>query len=287
MILCGGPGYSSNFYPGIFPLTSPLTKIEVPIVPMGLGWIGRPMDHPEAFAFTEASMRALRHIHERIPYSSVRDPITESILRRHGLENVLMTGGPAWYSLSDLHAEFRPRGAIRRVVLSDPANNRLYGQSIRLMQEVRRLLPDAEGHLVFHRGLKADEFTPFRRAVPARLLSVFAKILRFHPIDASYGTDRIAFYRDCDLHIGYRVHAHLSFLSIRRPSFLIAEDGRGMGQARGLGVPEVSAFDANAVERATALMMDDVGGDYPGVRGAIRRMRETYPVMRKFLSSLP
>ena len=39
-------------------------------------------------------------------------------------------------------------------------------------------------------------------------------------------------YRDCCLHIGYRCHGHILFLRNRRPSFLIAEDSRGIGFLR-------------------------------------------------------
>lgn len=34
-------------------------------------------------------------------------------------------------------------------------------------------------------------------------------------------------YKDCDLHVGYRVHAHIFMSSISKPSILLAEDGRG------------------------------------------------------------
>ncbi len=287
VILCGGPGYSPDFYPGIFPLAQHLPEIEVPIVPMGLGWVGTPMKRPDVFRFTADSLEALQHIHRGIAYSSVRDPITEGILRRHGVGNVLMTGGPAWYSLPDLDVAFQTPDEIQRIVLSDPANPRLYGQAIRLMQEMRGLFPDAEGYFVFHRGLRADEHTLRRRAAASQILSVFARILRFRPIDASYGTERIDFYRDVDLHVGYRVHAHLYFLSIRKPSYLIAEDGRGIGQMEGLDLPRITAFDVDPVGAARDLVTSDMRGDHRVVRGAIDRMKETYPVMKQFLTSLP
>ncbi|EAO7496473.1 hypothetical protein AKL48_25425, partial [Salmonella enterica] len=38
IILCGGPAYQKDFYPGIYPLTKNLIDIKVPIVPFGLGW---------------------------------------------------------------------------------------------------------------------------------------------------------------------------------------------------------------------------------------------------------
>jgi len=39
----------------------------------------------------------------------------------------------------------------------------------------------------------------------------------------------LRFYPQCDLHVGYECHAHVSMFRLRRPSVLIAEDARGVG----------------------------------------------------------
>ena len=44
-------------------------------------------------------------------------------------------------------------------------------------------------------------------------------------IDVSYDEKKIDMYLDFDLHIGYRVHAHIYFLSKSKPSILLHEDG--------------------------------------------------------------
>ena len=50
----------------------------------------------------------------------------------------------------------------------------------------------------------------------------------------------IDLYSNCDLHIGYRVHAHVFMTSIKKPSILIKEDGRGEGMSE---VIEGKCFD--------------------------------------------
>lgn len=42
-------------------------------------------------------------------------------------------------------------------------------------------------------------------------------------------------YSKSDLHVGYRVHAHILASSISKPSILIAEDGRGKGLYQVIG----------------------------------------------------
>src|SRR5690606_28726144 len=54
------------------------------------------------------------------------------------------------------------------------------------------------------------------------------------------GLDR---YDDYDIHIGYRVHAHVSMLKRRKPSYLIEQDGRGIDYGltleRKISIPSV------------------------------------------------
>jgi hypothetical protein len=60
--------------------------------------------------------------------------------------------------------------------------------------------------------------------------------------DVSGSAERmIEFYDQMDLHVGYRVHAHIYMTSQLRPSVLIAEDGRGAALR---GVLGGSVFDA-------------------------------------------
>lgn len=49
--------------------------------------------------------------------------------------------------------------------------------------------------------------------------------------------DYLKLYRECDLHIGSRLHAHLYFLSLRKPSFLTYVDDRMLGFSQMLGFP--------------------------------------------------
>lgn len=62
LVLCGGPGLRTDSYPETFPLVPDLSSIRIPVLPLALGWSGRPADHPERFAFNDASQTALSTI---------------------------------------------------------------------------------------------------------------------------------------------------------------------------------------------------------------------------------
>ena len=65
------------------------------------------------------------------------------------------------------------------------------------------------------------------------------KELGIHLVDISGGDEGFTIYDDCDLHIGFRVHAHIYNLSRRNLSILLEEDTRGSSLNETLGLPEI------------------------------------------------
>ena len=61
--------------------------------------------------------------------------------------------------------------------------------------------------------------------------------IKFHIINNS--ADGFSIYDDCDLHIGFRVHAHIYNLSRRNYSILVSEDIRGAGVNQTLGLENI------------------------------------------------
>ena len=75
--------------------------------------------------------------------------------------------------------------------------------------------------------------------------------------DISGSASGFAVYDDVSLHVGYRVHAHLYCLSRSTPSYLVAEDSRGIGvlQTLGdLGMPGHPGEPSRLLERAWSLL---------------------------------
>jgi flavodoxin len=243
VLLCGGPAYYDNIYPGIYPLVDNLDDIRVPIIPFGLGWSGNPSHAPESFKFNSKSNEFLRRIHEKIAFSSCRDNITEEILRKEGFGNVLMTGCPVWYDLDSIGTDFYRPQNIRRIVFTPPARPRLARQATHILKILRKRHPKAEIVCSFHRGIWPDKFTTYKASAGYLLMASYAKFIGAKVVDVSNDLSKIKFYEEFDLHVGYRVHAHLHFLSKRIPSLLISEDGRGLGQSKTFQMPMLAIDD--------------------------------------------
>ena len=243
VVICGGPGLGQHAYPRVYPLARPLERIEVPLVMLGSGWWSIPglpsqIRRPR---FSRRTRRFFRWVLRRGAIS-VRDCVSEHVMRTAGFAEVTMTGCPAWYDLASLGQPFEAPRALRRVVLTTP-NSRAYAdQCLGLMAALREWLPDAELVCSLHRGLREDEFTGASEAARARKTAARAEALGYRVVNAAYDVSKIAFYRECDLHVGYRVHAHLEFMSRRRPSILLSEDTRGRGACEALGLPVFQAW---------------------------------------------
>ncbi len=119
-------------------------------------------------------------------------------------------------------------------------------------------------------------------------------------MDVSGGLDRIGFYETCDFHVGYRVHSHIHFLSRRRPSFLLHEDGRGRGMSAALSVLGIDAFERaglfrhrgirpgrDTVEMLTAYVDEEVANGFARFAGMPAVLDAHYAIMQRFVMGLP
>lgn len=289
IVLCGGPGLQHNFYPATFPLTPDLEAMTTPILPLALGWSGRPIGHPERFSFDEASRTALLTIHNRIGWSSVRDDLSLQVAHSAGTINVRRSGCTAWYHLPSLGKSPKPPQRLKTVVFTPPANSlRLFAESTKIMWLLRQRYGSARRYCVFHRGLSTDAETMRKEMVVVQAMAGVARALGFAVIDAAFDLSQIEFYGGADLHVGYRVHAHLCFLSQRRPSLLISEDGRGMGQSLALRDPY--CFRAGQAELMGALdvaLSAEEREGYPSLLQAVDEIERTWPIMRETIEQLP
>lgn len=243
LIIPGGPGYQPGFYPNIYPLVNDADRLPVPLVTIGVGWKGIPGDWEtlRSYTFTPRSLSVLRVMNER-GHLGCRDYLTREALGRHGLD-ATMTGCPVWYDLDSIGAPMHRPASITRLVFTPPELPLYAEQGIAVARVLRDLWPDAERICSFHRGIgSVDQWTDPSRARNNERLARVVTGLGFEVVDVSGATDQIAFYAKCDLHVGYRVHAHLGFSGKRRPSVLLHEDGRGAGASQALGVSGLDAF---------------------------------------------
>jgi hypothetical protein len=282
VLLCGGPAYQKGIYPQIYPLDR--SRISTRIIPFGLGWKGSSKEAPEQFRFTPEAADFVKAIHSIIELSSARDPLTIRVLENLGLNNALMTGCPAWYDLDYFETPYAFTPDVRTLVFSMPA--KVQRGLLDLMKWLSRRFPKARKIAAFHHGLiPAHTRKGWRLAADFIPAHMTALRLGWEIRGLNGSLEKLQkCYAAADLHVGYRVHAHLFCLSQRKASILVNEDSRGVGQALALGSTSLLAGDGiERIAEAIETHFDDRGSS---VQRSVEIMRETFPVMRRFLASV-
>lgn len=101
---------------------------------------------------------------------------------------------------------------------------------------------NAEIHFIFHRGIFADNYTnSIVSEKNTELKNKLSSIQKLFIHDISYSGEGFNIYNDCDIHIGFRVHAHIYNLSIMGYSILIEEDSRGYAANEAFGLMSIPA----------------------------------------------
>lgn len=254
LILLGGPALQNKMYPNIYKLTKNLHKIKVPIITMGIGWYSKQglWKNTHDYPLSHSSIELLKKINNSGYQSSVRDYHTLNVLNNLGFSNFKMTGCPALYSDKHIGKEVTVPKKIKRIGYSLGASIKTSTRMFKQMQEVllitRKIFNDAKIQTVFHHApsekyLNSEGSNPYFHKRQIKFLN-WLKNNNFDWVDISGNAENLKnYYQDIDLHIGYRVHAHIFMSSISKPSILLSEDGRGSALKNVIGGVNFIAID--------------------------------------------
>jgi len=255
LILLGGPALQKNMYPGIYPLVQDLKTISVPITMMGVGWKSLSGDWSDTrtYDLSSTTLNLLERVEADKLLVSVRDYHTLNVLQSHGLTNGIMTGCPATYDLNFIGSNLTEKANFNKVAFSLGVSF-LYSKALddqmkKAVISTKASFPKAKFEVVFHHGTTEGFLkTPSAKKDHLHGHKKFIEWLNANNIDyvdiSGSAENLINYYEQCDLHIGYRVHAHIFMNSISKPSVLIAEDGRGKALKDVFGGAILNAFDS-------------------------------------------
>lgn len=256
VILPAFPIRDLPMHPGVYALTPDLSDIKVPLIPLGANWNVYPGDFFDrhGVTYSKATTHFLRYVANQTELVSCREYHTCRVLRRHGVDNVVMTGDPAWFDLDFLGKAMRRPSTVRRLVFTPPLSAFYERQALDLMDMLAGLFPDADKCCCFHLADaltnpdvdpdELDNSVAMNREVAEKNESIrtHARKIGFDVVLASHDARKIDFYEECDLHVGYECHAHWGFLRKRIPSVLVTEDARGVGFSYTQGIGGFDGF---------------------------------------------
>jgi hypothetical protein len=238
MIFAGGPCYNAAF--GLTtPIVKSYEKIKIPIMIIGSGWWGS-STHPDViynFKFDEQMHSFLSRVESDSKILGCRDFYSVDVLAANGFFSGVMTGCPAWYSIPHIGKQLKNvddrLNKIRKICLSDCGNIQNKTLEVELATFLRKSFGDnVEIIYVNHRDYVLDKLQ----------VEDFYKKINVKIVDISGSANGFSVYDSCDLHIGFRVHAHIYNLSRRNISILIEEDSRGAGVNDAFGLPHICSY---------------------------------------------
>lgn len=246
LVLAGANQLNDNFsvIPG-FNCTD-LEQIKVPIVPMGIGING---EEGKNDGMSDETRSIMAFIHRRSKWSSWRCPLTMDYLHKNLPEmsdHFLLTGCPVMFLGEPGEHVPLSEHQPRTVVVTTTTRGKFWQRETQTIDFVHKTFPDARKILSQH---QAPRDVKIRKRIKGLLkgnleqlhtpvaLSGYAKRRGFEIFHSGDAEDFLNLYRDADLHIGSRLHAHLFCLSLRKSSFVTYVDERMAGFSQMLQFP--------------------------------------------------
>ena len=284
VVFGGGPGFRKNYYPGKVPFVSNLDEVKVPCCILGWGWKADNISHPVVYKnnYFDSRMKEFLEFINRNHAISCRDIYTQRMLLNQGLEGIMMTGCPAWYDTKRV-ADLKYKGcdAVKEknpyIIISDAAYKKNLKYTQRLIVLMRQLYPEARIKVLFHRGINSENTFLTEK--------IFTEKYNFEYEDISGSADGFSQYDECDLHIGFRVHAHIYNLSHGKTTILLNEDARGFGVNDAMGLPNIvlDKYMEKEVENIINLVKYTDGNCY---QNAVSNIKVYFNRMEQFLKGL-
>lgn len=313
LILTGGPALQqgNKLRKVVYPMLNDLDKIKIPIIMMGIGYKGAhgTWDETVNYKIHDDSMELLQRINESGYQSGVRDYHTLNVLLNKGFSNFIMTGCPALYNRNHIGSEFQIVNKINKIGFSLGVSCFRSPSMYRSMQEVinkiREGFSETELTVFFHHKINRDI-----RVQDHMLRWLEKEQIAYEDISGTADL-LIKAYASCDIHIGYRVHAHIFSSSVSKPSVLITEDGRASalrqvtgglildGYARfkkksllqkamhKLHLLDIFEAQANVGNDLVSNLQYELANGMPRLSVTRKHIDHLYPSMKGFLEQLP
>jgi len=161
-----------------------------------------------------------------------RDQLIVDLLHRYDIP-AYYSGDLVLFDTNYVHTSFSGLKDVRSVVFTVQHHEKYKEQSFSVLRMIRDVFPNAKYYVALHSNV----------GIFSHVIAEFAVGLGFEELHLYGESDNLWVYDTIDLHVGYRLHGHISFLRRRKPSVLLVEDARAFGFSRTMGT-RTGCFDA-------------------------------------------
>jgi hypothetical protein len=233
-ILAPGFSIANDVYPNIYGLYSDLNNLPT-FSPIGCSFQHIIPSHEvfENNTYSKEDKSFFNSLLEKMdsPYLC-RDQLIVEMLQNNGIPSIY-SGDLAIYDEDYLNTQFKPPKEINSIVFTIQHHEKYTTQSYILLSLIKNKFSNTKLYISYHSKINTR----------SKKIAEFAISLGFEEIFMFGDVKNLDFYNNIDLHIGYRLHGHISFLRRRKPSVLLVEDARSFGFANTKGT-SIGCFNA-------------------------------------------
>jgi hypothetical protein len=189
-------------------------------------------------------------VNNELNYLSARDIYTQKLLENNNIKCNL-SGDLALYDILQIKNDLN-FNKLNKIAISLPHNVNYYNYCMILKNKIEKIFK-CKVYICTHQYMINNK----------------------KYIDLSCNSKNLDFYKTIDMHIGFRLHAHLWFLRNRKPTFLIAEDGRGYGHLKtfkDLGIHISKLADENIIK----IIKEQINLNFLNTRKVLKKIDNIY-----------
>ena len=214
LLIAGGPCIMNNFYPAVYPLRKDLSEIIPKVILFGVGLGCKYND----LKLNQETRRFLSNC-----TIFTRDTLTKSALENNGV-NADFSGCSSWFNAGNLVKKFREVGNGKILFTAHRHSSRV---EKKILKKLLNFFDSSRLVCAFNHGLNDFNHSSLVKFCMKNNIKI---------VDLEADADRmLTLSKSVSMHVGLRVHTHLSALSVGTKSILISLDLRGLGQSEAIG----------------------------------------------------
>lgn len=256
-VIAPGFSVSNGVYPTLFALYTDLERLRN-FFPVGCSFQNVTPSRDVFFEkrYNKQTLELLKFIAANFGPLPCRDKLIVDRLEHFDIPAVY-SGDLVLFDEKYIGTPYKPPAEVKSVAFTIQHHTHYLEQSIAMLKGIKRTFPNAKLYIAHHS-------VP---SIVARSVAARANQLGFEVIEQFGDIENLERYNDVDLHIGYRLHGHITFLRKRKPSVLMVEDARAYGFSRTEGTSHgcIDAFDLSTMdadESAVDRAMDFIQSEY-------------------------
>lgn len=284
LIILGGPLISRKIHPQVKNIIEYIKNKGIPCTCIGLGISGEKFDSNKDYFLDYESICFWKYVYETSKLFSVRDKITQDVLKNYGIEPEL-TGCPA-LSNSESGKDFSKnnRNKINKIIISIPdltvksySSIKPFLVTLNFLYILRRKFCEEELGIIFQHGY----------SIPQQIIKKLADMGGIKTYDVSgKSLDSCVELYEYDTHIGTRLHSHIFFLSLNKPSFLFNVDMRTEAFLKTIGTPS-DTYTISGIRNLIDMLEEGIAeNDFDDFHGVPHEIKRFYVVMENFLNKI-